>query len=158
MEYLGYLTDAGSPHRMPLGLEPSGSINGFVAVQSGPALVHRPAAFAGSKEAQVLGCDDLRDGEAVVDLGHLDVIGGHTRHLVSLGGRGFGSGQGGQLVGVVQRPATGLACSGDVYRLVGKVVGQLGGHQQHAGGAVGDGRAIVEPKRPGDPGIGCRIV
>ena len=41
------LRRARSPHRMPLCFEPTGSIDGLVAVQSGSALVHRSAAFLG---------------------------------------------------------------------------------------------------------------
>ena len=81
---------------------------GPVSVEGGAAFVNGAGAFAGGEEAEVFAGDDFGDGEAVVNLGHVHIIGGDAGHLVSLTGGFLGRREGGQLIGVVQGLARGL--------------------------------------------------
>ena len=69
---------------MPLGLETAGGVDRHRAVEGGKTLSCGPPALPRTEEAKVLQMDYLRDGEAVVYFGKLDILGGKTRHLVCL--------------------------------------------------------------------------
>src|SRR4029077_10313563 len=60
--------------RMSLGLEATGRIDRHLAADARPPLLRGDPARAGLEEAEPLGSDDLGDGEAVVQLDHIDVL------------------------------------------------------------------------------------
>src|SRR5262245_53469522 len=71
---LGDLGGAGGADGMALGLEPAGRIDRHLAAETRPALLRRDAARTRLEEAEPLGGYDLGDGEAVVQLDHVDVL------------------------------------------------------------------------------------
>src|SRR5688572_14215894 len=70
---LADLRGAGRPDGVALGLESAGGVDGDLAAEARPSLFGSQAAGARLEEAEALGGDDLGDGEAVVQLGHLHV-------------------------------------------------------------------------------------
>src|SRR5690348_17255539 len=70
---LGDLSGARGTNGMALGLETARGVHGDLAAEARPALLGGHSARPGLEEAQALGSDDLRDGEAVVKLHHIDV-------------------------------------------------------------------------------------
>ena len=156
--HLNHLGHAAGAHRVAFGLEAAAGVDRTVARPGRAPLVHRVRAFAGGKEAQILGGYDFGNGKAVVDFGHAHLLRPDARHGVSLGGGGFGGGQRSQLLGIMQGTPGSLPDAGDMHRLVGELARDFTGHQQHAGSAVGDGSAVVQAQRPGNPGIGAGVV
>ena len=67
------LRDAGRPERVAHAQEAAAGVHRDVAVELAATLLDEPAALALLDPAQVLVFDDLRDGEAVVDLGHVEL-------------------------------------------------------------------------------------
>src|SRR6266540_3079708 len=83
------LCGAGGADWMSFGFEAStgGDREGPVE-RSGPAL-NVLASLSGSAESEVLIADNLRDGEAVMELGDVDFLWLHIGHLVSVLSRGL---------------------------------------------------------------------
>jgi len=71
---LADLRRAGGADRVALGLQPARRVYGDRAAQARPALLGGEAARARLEEAEPFGGDDLRDGEAVVQLDDVDVV------------------------------------------------------------------------------------
>src|SRR6266536_1114060 len=70
---LGDLRGADGADRVALGLETARRVDGDLASEARPALLGGRAARARLEEAQALGCDDLSNGEAVVQLDYIHV-------------------------------------------------------------------------------------
>ena len=68
------LRDAGGAHRVALGLEPAGDVDGQLAVLEDPAFLERAGALAGFGQAHGLVHEQFGDGEAVVDFGEVQVL------------------------------------------------------------------------------------
>src|SRR5882762_1321402 len=71
---LADLRRPGGADRVALGLQPARRVHGNLAAQARPALLGGEAARARLEEAEPFGGDDLRDGEAVVQLHDVDVV------------------------------------------------------------------------------------
>ena len=73
MRHVADLADAGRAHRMALGLQAAAGVHRPLARQAGAAFQRVRSALAFLDESQILGRDDLGDGEAIVHFGELDV-------------------------------------------------------------------------------------
>ena len=112
------------------------------------ATLHQLVGLEPVGETQVLIADQLDAGEAVVDLGDVDLARGHPGHLH----RRFGCAhrrRKGRHVGLVlvHHPVHAQAHTAHPHRTIGVTVHDLLGCQNHRGGAVALRSAVVEPER-----------
>src|SRR5215510_13957899 len=140
-------------------LEPARRVHGQRATEPRLPRLHRPPAGARLEEAKVLVVHDLGDGEAVVALRDLDLLGriADARHVIGrLGGlpRGTERGEAPRRVElrvpVPRRYRVGDPADNRV--LVGELGSELRAGEDGRGGAVGGGTAVEEPERLGDLG------
>ena len=165
---LGHLARAGLAAKLPEGLgglgdprgaegvaaadQPAARVDHDLPAVVGQALLDEAAALALRAEAELLVRDDLRDGEAVVHLGEIHVVGSDAGHPVRLF-RGpphrrparVVLGERGQ-----REPVQGLAGAPDPHGPVRQIAGPLLAGDDDGGGAVGDGRAHEQAKRGRD--------
>ncbi len=124
-------------------------VDGDLAAEIGFAFLDEGAAFTLFAESQILVFDNLGNGETIVGLGNIDLIGLDSRGFVGLlCGYPEGLPRGpARHVGrhVVQR---GLACSLDVDQgLIRQILGLLLASQDDRGASIGNGAAVVQGKR-----------
>src|SRR5204863_4571432 len=81
-EGLAGLGHAGGAERVAAPDEAPARVDHDLAPVVGQPLLDEAPALALRAEAELLVGDDLGDGEAVVDLGEIDVVGAHARHAV----------------------------------------------------------------------------
>ena len=68
---------------MAFGLQTSTDVDGCLAlVENTPPFTGKLPAFASHSKTKIFRGKDLGDGEAIVDFGHIDLVGDHTCHAV----------------------------------------------------------------------------
>ena len=149
------LAHAGRAHRMPLGEQAAAGVDGDLAAHCGAPFRGPDGALATRRDAQVLGVDHFRDGEAVVQLDEVDVLRRQARLLVAALSR---------LDRRVEGAEVGMA--GDAGRAARLYAGRnvdarplaagraIGGHQEQRCRAVAGRAAVVELERVADEGRG----
>src|SRR6266550_4069573 len=151
-EDLRGLGDAGGAERVPAADEAASRIDHDVATVIAASGRHERSGLALLAEAQLLVGDQLGDGEAVVDLGDVDIAGPDPGHPVGRFSRALERGpvsvilvERGELETVERLPR---ATNED--RLVGDRACPFLAGQDHGGGTVGDRRAHEQPQRARD--------
>src|SRR3990172_8354487 len=147
------------PNRMAFGFEAAVHIHGHLAPDVGPFLFDELAAVTFFAESEVFIGHDLGNGEAVVDLGDLDVFWRDLGHAVSLFAGFHGRRQAHQM-GAAQnghaRRRTAHAVQPDHFFAQGLGQALLG--QNHAGGPIRVGATVVDAEWRGHRGRVHRLV
>src|SRR5262249_23664080 len=144
---------ARGPDRMTERLETAARVDRDVAVDAGAPLLHELSALALLAEAEVLGVRDLRPGEAVVDLGEVDIRRLDARLFVCLTGGRRGAAKADVVEGRVVLWATGRDRErGTLHErvVVAEARCPVGAAEDRGGAAVGRRTAVEEAEGPGD--------
>src|SRR5215470_11926836 len=144
------LGSAGGADGMALGLEAARGIHGDLAAETRPALLGGHPTRTWLEESQAFRGHDLRNGEAVVELHHVDVYGRLACLAIGSRGRALGGGDAAEIALLVHEHGVGGGLAGERPHRAGALARDLLGGEDEGGAPVGEGTAVEELEGIGD--------